>query len=93
MLFAGFAMPITNGSMFAILQEVIAPEMQGRVFALVFSLSAGMAPLGLILAGPVADAIGVRSWYLVGGVVCALMGVIAFFIPSITHLEEKKTNQ
>jgi DHA3 family macrolide efflux protein-like MFS transporter len=72
------------------LQSAIAPEMQGRVFALVFSLSSAMAPLGLILAGPVSDAIGVRAWYWVGGAVCALMGVAAYFIPAVMTLEEQK---
>ncbi len=36
--------------------------MQGRVFTLVGSLASAMAPLGLIVAGPVADAIGCDRW-------------------------------
>jgi MFS transporter, DHA3 family, macrolide efflux protein len=71
------------------LQGVIAPEMQGRVFALVFTLAAGMAPLGLILAGPAADLLGVRVWYWAGGIVCALMGASGFLIPAVLNLEEQ----
>jgi DHA3 family macrolide efflux protein-like MFS transporter len=88
-LFTGIMLPITNGSMGAILQGVIAPEMQGRVFALVFTLASAMSPLGLILAGPVADRVGVQAWYWAGGVTCALMGVVGFLIPAVLNLEEQ----
>jgi hypothetical protein len=30
----------------------------------------------------------VRIWYVVAGVVCILMGVGAFFVPAIVHLED-----
>ena len=31
---AGFMMPLTNGPIMALLQSIVAPEMQGRVFTL-----------------------------------------------------------
>ena len=62
--------------------------MQGRVFTLIMSVSGAMSPIGLIIAGPVADALGVRSWYFVGGVACLVMGVACFFIPAIVHIED-----
>jgi len=48
-----------------------------------------MSPLGLLIAGPVADALGVQAWYIVGGVTCLLMGALALFIPAITRLEDR----
>jgi DHA3 family macrolide efflux protein-like MFS transporter len=78
---------LTNGPMMAILQAAVAPEMQGRVFSLVMAGSAGMAPLGLLIGGPVADRFGVQSWFLVGGLACALMGVLGFFLPAVVNLE------
>jgi len=64
--------------------------MQGRVFTLVGSLSSAMMPLSLAVAGPVADKVGIRIWYVVGGVVFALIGASAFFVPVIVHLEDRQ---
>lgn len=79
---------LVNGPIFAVFQATIAPEMQGRVFTLIGSLSAGMAPIGLIIAGPVADWLGVQTWYLIGGAVTLFMGVGGFFVPMLLHIED-----
>ncbi len=84
----GFSMPITNGPLLAAVQAVVAPDMQGRVFTLIGSAAAAMSPLGLIIAGPVADAFGVQTWFVIGGVVTIMMGVAGCFIPAVVHLED-----
>lgn len=86
---AAFMNPITNGPLFAILQATVAPDMQGRVFSLIGAASSLMAPIGLAVGGPVADALGVQSWYIIGGGVCMLMAAIAFFIPAVMQLEDR----
>ena len=68
MFFAGFMTVIVNGSIFAMLQATVPPEVQGRVFTVVLSRSGIMAPLGLSIAGPVADALGVRLWFVIAGI-------------------------
>nr|HID12486.1 MFS transporter [Anaerolineae bacterium] len=88
MFFAGCMHPITNGPILAIIQAIVTPEMQGRVFTVIQSLASAMSPLSLAIAGPVADLLGVRTWYVIAGVVCALMGGGAFFVPAIVHLED-----
>mgnify|MGYP005836527087 CR=1 FL=1 len=90
LMLAGTMNPIANGPIHAILQSVVAPEMQGRVFMLIGSMAAAMTPLSMVVAGPVADAVGVRVWYVVGGVGCLLMGLICFLIPTIMSLEEQR---
>lgn len=90
---AGFMNPITNGPFFALLQATVAPEMQGRVFTVVASLSTAITPLSLAIAGPVADLVGVRSWYMVGGLACILMGVGAYFVPAIRDIEQQRQSQ
>jgi len=87
-LIIGFSLPITNGPLYAALQATVAPDMQGRVFTLIESVSSAMSPLGLLVAGPVADLIGVQSWFLMGGIVSGLMGIIGLFIPAIVHFED-----
>jgi DHA3 family macrolide efflux protein-like MFS transporter len=79
---------MVNGPIHAILQSAVEPEMQGRVFTLVGSMGAAMAPLGLIIAGPVADAIGVQSWYVIGGLACVLMAVVGYSIPAVMNIED-----
>jgi DHA3 family macrolide efflux protein-like MFS transporter len=85
--FAGFMTPITNGSFGATLQASIAPEMQGRVFALILSLATALGPVGLLLAGPIADLVGPRAWFWVAGTVCAGMGLAGFLIPPVMDFE------
>jgi MFS transporter, DHA3 family, macrolide efflux protein len=57
--------------------------MQGRVFALLLSVSQGMALWGLLLAGPIADTFGVRFWWLLTGIVITATGGGALFSLSI----------
>jgi DHA3 family macrolide efflux protein-like MFS transporter len=90
--FAAGMLPFVNGPIHAIVQAVIEPDMQGRVFTLMGSLSAGMAPLGLIIAGPVADAIGVQSWYVVAGIAAILMAVLGLSLPTVTNIEDNHRN-
>jgi DHA3 family macrolide efflux protein-like MFS transporter len=87
MFFAGFMFPITNGPLQAVLQRNVAPEMQGRVFTLFGSLGTAMTPLSLMVAGPVADALGVRVWYVGAGLICLLVGLSGLFIPALLNLE------
>lgn len=89
MFFGGFMNPIANGSLFATLQVTVPPEMQGRVFTLVLSGATAMSPLGLAIAGPVVDALGVQIWFLTCGIATVIMGAGSFFIPAIIHIEDK----
>ncbi len=90
---AGVMEPIVNGPLFAVIQSQVAPDMQGRVFTLMQSAAMAMSPLGMAIAGPVADWLGVRSWFVVGGAACALMGISALFVPAIMHLEDNRAGQ
>lgn len=89
MLVAGIMNPLTNGPLFALLQAKIEPEIQGRVFTLVNSLAGAMMPLGMLIAAPVAEWLGLQSWYLLGGVMCLLMGVVGLIARPIATLDEQ----
>jgi DHA3 family macrolide efflux protein-like MFS transporter len=88
MFLVGFMLPLANGPIMAVLQATVAPEMQGRVITLLSSAASAMSPIGLSIAGPVADAVGVRVWYVAGGIACVLMGAVSFFIPAVAHIED-----
>jgi DHA3 family macrolide efflux protein-like MFS transporter len=76
-----------NGPLHAILQAVIPAEMQGRVMSLLNAVAMAMSPLSLLIAGPVSDVFGIRTWYWLGGALSLLMGVIGFFIPAVINVE------
>lgn len=84
----GLLNPIANGPFMAIMQSVVAPEMQGRFFTVMGTMSQGMAPLGLLLAGPVADAFGVQFWFLIGAVGLLVISGLFLFTPSLRNLED-----
>jgi len=83
----GFMVPLANGPIQAVLQATVPPELQGRVFTLYGSLAGLAIPLGLVLAAPIAELAGVRAWYVVGGTVCVLAGIVGLFIPSLLRIE------
>ena len=86
----GILNPIANGPFMAIMQAVVAPEMQGRFFTVMMTMSQGMVPLGLLLAGPVADAFGVQIWFLIGAIGLLVISAIFFFTPSLRNLEDHR---
>jgi MFS transporter, DHA3 family, macrolide efflux protein len=89
----GFLEAIALGLSGAIAQALIPPAMQGRVFALLLSVSHGMAPLGLLLAGPIADAFGVRFWWVLTGIMITAMGGGALLVPAIVHIEDTRASR
>jgi DHA3 family macrolide efflux protein-like MFS transporter len=87
--FIGFTNPIINGSLMAVFQTIVPAEMQGRVFTLLMSVTGVTTPLGLAIAGPVGDAVGVQPWFLVTGIVVVAMGAGALFVPAIVRIEDR----
>jgi MFS transporter, DHA3 family, macrolide efflux protein len=87
----GLGISMANAPLMAIFQSVVAKDMQGRIFSLIGSISAAATPLGLALAGPTADALGVRVIYYAAGIICLLMALVAAFIPGVMSLGQQET--
>jgi len=90
MFLTGTMIAFANGPIMAIVQSAVRPDMQGRVMSLIGSASTAMSPLGLIVAGPVSDWLGIRTWYWIGGGLTLLLGIAAFFIPAIMNVESNR---
>lgn len=88
MLAMGFTNPLVNGPLFAILQATVEPAMQGRVMSLLVSGAGAMMPVSLLLAGPLADVIGVQTWYLAGGLACIVIAIGCLFIRPLMNIEQ-----
>ncbi|MGE3274147.1 MAG: MFS transporter [Vicinamibacterales bacterium] len=73
---AGFmiALAATN----TVVQTLVPEELRGRVMAFYATAFLGMAPIGSLLAGVVADRIGTAPTIVGGGICCALAGLWFF---------------
>ena len=88
MTWAGVMTAIHGGPIFAALQATVEPAMQGRVLAMITSAFTAVVPLSLILAGPLADALGVNIWYMLSGILAILLGMGAFAHPVLMGFED-----
>lgn len=69
----------------AYMQETIPHELQGRAFSIMNSLMSATMPLGFVIAGPVAEVLGVKSWFFISGIAFVIIATISFFL---THLQD-----
>ncbi len=90
-LLVGIMTPMTMGPFYAMIQTIVEPDMQARVFSLLSSAGAAMVPIGLLVAGPVADRFSIQVWFLFGGLVCILMAICGFFVPAVMQIESRET--
>jgi len=84
----GMASPVCDGALFAMLQSTVPHEMQGRVLSLLLSGAKAASPLGLAMAGPVADRFGIPVWYAIAGLVMVICSLLVFVLPGVLHLED-----
>lgn len=85
-LMASFA----NGSLGPLLQTKVPPEVQGRVFMLLSSLTLAMMPIGLFLSAPIADYFGTEVSYVIGGAACLIIGFLGLMDKRVNTLDLQK---
>jgi MFS transporter, DHA3 family, macrolide efflux protein len=90
---SGLMNPLENGPFMAIIQSVVPSELQGRVFTVIGSVSGLAAPIGMAISGPLADRFGVQLWFVIGGILSILMGVVLGLVPATYHLEDSVPEQ
>jgi MFS family permease len=74
---------------FPTIQEEVPQELIGRVSSLDWLLSLALAPLGVVLGGAAAGAIGVRLTLALGGAIAACTGSV-LLLPGVTDPGRKK---
>jgi len=86
----GAGIAIANAPFWAIMNSVVDKDMQGRVFSLISSISGVIVPLGLAIVGPLADAIGVRWIFIIGGIGFLIMVPVQLSSRHIMNIENQK---
>jgi len=71
-----------------VMQTRAPAHLRGRVVGVMGSLAYAAGPLGLILAGPLADATGLHTTFLALSLPMLLLGVVALFLPALRDLDE-----
>jgi len=83
----GFSVPLFGAPITAMFQALIDPAKLGRVMSLYMTIAMLMAPIGLLVAGPLAEWTGVARWFAISGVLIAVTGVVAWSLPAVRSLD------
>lgn len=73
----GLAMPVLNTPAMTMLQEKVDPQYMGRVFGIMTMINTSMMPLGMLIFGPIADAVTIEI-ILIGTGIATILA--AFFM-------------
>lgn len=84
MVAAGFAMMIVMSASNTLIQSMVPDELRGRVMAVYSMMFMGMAPMGALLAGILAESIGAPLTIMIGGTACLAGGsLFALALPKL----------
>lgn len=79
MFLSGIPMPMWGASTTTLLQEIVEPQVQGRVFGVQQLIMSTVMPLGMLIFGPLADVFTVETLLIVSSGLMAIPGVWIFF--------------
>ena len=88
-LISALMIPLINGPIHAVVQSAVIPEMQGRVISMISTFAGLAMPIGLAVAGPLSDALGIQTWFILGGIFMSLSGVFGFLSPAMRTIEDQ----
>jgi MFS family permease len=70
-----------------VMQTRAPAHLRGRVVGVMGSLAYAAGPLGLVVAGPLADAAGLHVTFLALSLPMLVLGLGAIFLPALRHLD------
>jgi len=80
----GFTIMVQMASSNTLIQSMVPDRLRGRVMSVYSMMFMGMAPIGALGAGVVADRLGAPACLAIGGVMCIIGAVIfGFHLPTI----------
>jgi len=82
--------PITVSTYLTILQTVVPSDKIGRVMAIDHTVSMAIAPIGALLVGPLAGALGVVNLLIASAIIGIVNPIILWFFTKIRYLDHPK---
>lgn len=76
LVFAGFSITLEMASSNTLIQSMVPDHLRGRVMAVYSIMFMGMVPLGALLAGSLAHAIGAPTTVALGGAISIIGGIV-----------------
>jgi DHA3 family macrolide efflux protein-like MFS transporter len=84
---SGVTFSTGNAPMTTIMQTTIPNVMQGRAFSLLNMVFGLAGPLGLLIGGPMGEAFGVRTVFILGGTLSAIICAGGLLSPALRNIE------
>ena len=84
------AFMLANASLMAVLQTVIAQDFQGRAISVLTTMNAVAAPVGLAIANPLGEFLGVSWLFFVFGLSGGFVMISGFLSGSVRRLDLQK---
>ncbi len=70
---SGFNIPFT-----AYIQRSVPSDNLGKVLSLITSVMSFAAPIGMFIAGPIAETMGVNNWMVIAGIIMIVVGIVSY---------------
>jgi len=87
-LFPAWVMfPITVSTYLAIIQTVVSKDKIGRIMSIDHMISMAIAPIGALIAGPLAELIGIVNLFLIFAILGIIQPFVIWFFTKIRLLE------
>jgi DHA3 family tetracycline resistance protein-like MFS transporter len=76
----------------SMLQSEVPRELLGRASSVDWFVSLGITPIGIVIAGLLANQIGIRTYFVLAGVICSLPGLYILTSKRINEIDEVRVN-
>lgn len=85
---SGVVYVMGNAPMTALVQSIIPNQLQGRVLSLLTTTIALAAPIGLALATPLGELVGIRWLFVLMGFASGAVALLGFLSKPLMHMEK-----
>lgn len=79
--------PITVSTYLAILQTIVPKDKVGRIMSIDHMISMAIAPIGALIAGPLASVLGIVNLFLICAIIGVIFPIFIWFFTKIRQLE------
>ncbi len=84
---SGVTFSAGNAPMMALLQSIVPNQLLGRVMGLLNTVMGLAGPIGLAIAAPLAEALGVRALFVIGGALSTVICLAALWSRNLRNIE------